>query len=236
MAPAVFQRLGTELLAEFLAVDLLGKDPFVEPVGIETRTESVGETVLPAALEDHLLGRKVGYELVDVGIGALGNVEFARRDVEKGDAGDLRTEENRSQVSILLVGKNVVAHDHARCNQLDDPALDQPLDGLGVLQLLADGYPLARPHQLGQVGVDGVVGKARQLDERRRTVGAAREGDAQNAARLDGVFAEGFVEVADTKQQHGIGMHRLDGIILLHQGCLDVFFFGFLFGSHNKIL
>ena len=37
---------GPELLAEFLAVDVLRKDPLVETVGVEFRPERTGKTVV----------------------------------------------------------------------------------------------------------------------------------------------------------------------------------------------
>ncbi len=125
---------------------------------------------------------------------------------------------------------------HARRHQFDHPALDESLHQFGILQLLADGHALTRPHQLRKVGVDSMVGKSRQFDVRRRSVGAARERDAQNAAGLDRIVAEGLVEVAHAKQQNRVGMYCLDGVILLHQGRLDIFFVDFLFGSQNRIL
>ena len=223
-----FQRFGSELLAEFLAVDLLRKDPFVETVGVEFRAERTGETVLVAALIDHLLGLEIRNQLIDVAVRAFGHVEFARGDVQKSHARDLPAEVDRRDEVVLLVGQDVVPQHDARGHQLDDAALDEPFHQLGVLQLLADGHALAGPHQLGQIGVDGMVGKSRQLNVRRRSVGAARERDAQYAAGLDRVVAEGLVKVAYAEQQYGVGMHRLDGIILLHQGRLDIFFVDFL--------
>ena len=228
MNAEAFQRFGPELLAEFLAVDLLRKDPFVESVGVEFRAERTGETVLVAALIDHLFGLEIRNQLIDVAVRAFGHVEFARGDVQKSHARDLPAEVDRRDEVVLLVGQDVVPQHDARGHQLDDAALDEPLHQLGVLQLLADGHALAGPHQLGQIGVDGMVGKSRQLDVRRRSVGAACERDAQDAAGLDRVVAEGLVKVAYAEQQYGVGMHRLDGIILLHQGRLDIFFVDFL--------
>ena len=48
--------------------------------------------------------------------------------------------------------------------------------------------------------------------------------------------AERLVEIAHAEQQNGVGMYCLDGVILLHQGRLDIFFVDFLFGSQNRIL
>ena len=230
------ERAGAELLAELFAVHLLGENPFVEAVGIEFRPESVGKTVFVAALVDDLLGREVGDEFVDVTLRTFGHVELARRDVEERHARGLTAEIDRRQKGVLLVGQNIVAQHHARRHQLNNAALDQSSDLLGILQLFADGDTFARPHQFGQVGVDGVVGKSGQLDIGGRAVGAPCERDAQNAAGLDRVLAERLVKVADPEKQDSVGMHRLDGVILLHQGGLDIFFFYFLLCVHNKKL
>ena len=227
---------GPELLAEFLAVDVLRKDPLVETVSVEFRPERTGKTVLVAALVDDLLGLEVRDQLVYIAVRSLGHIELARGDVQKSHARRLPAEIDRRDEVVLLVGQDVVAQHDARSHQFDHAALDESLHQLGILQLLADGHALARPHQLRQVGVDGMVGKSRQFDVRRRSVGAARERDAQNAAGLDRVVAEGLVEIAHAEQQNGVGMYCLDGVILLHQGRLDIFFVDFLFGSQNRIL
>ena len=230
------ERRGRELLAEFFTVDLLREDPFVEPVGVMLRPESGGEAVFVTALVDDLLGCEVRNELVDVVVGAFGHVELARRNVEERHTGRLPAEVDRSEEGVFLVGQDIVAQHDARGDQFDDAALDQPPHLLGVFQLLADGYALARPHQLGQVGVDGMVGEPRQFDVGCRTVGPPRERNAEYAAGLDRVLAECLVKVPYPEEQDGIGMHRLDRIILLHQRCLDIFFVYFFLCVHNKKL
>ena len=162
-------------------------------------------------------------EFVDVVVRSLGHVEFAGRNVEKGHTRGLPAEVNRSQVDVFLVGQKVVAQNDARRNQLDDAPLDESFHQLGVFQLFADRHALPCPHQLGQVGVDGVVGESRQLDEGRRPVGAAGERDAQNPAGLDRIVAERLVEIAHAEEQDRIGVNRLDLVVLLHQRSLYIF-------------
>ncbi len=227
------ERAGAELTAELLAVHLLREYPVVEAVGVVSRAESLGETILASPSEEHLLGCEVRHQFVHIGIGALGHIELAGGDVEKGHARIPAPEVHRSQVGVLLVGQYVVAERHARGHQLNHTAFDQSLDCLRVFELLAHRHPLARPHQFGQVGVDGMVGKTSQFDIRRGTVRTARERNAENAARLDGVFAERLVKVAHAEEQNRVGMHRLDRIVLLHQRRLHVFLF---YCQDNKIL
>ena len=233
------ERRRAELLAEFLAVDLLGENPFVEAVGVEPRPEARREAILKTSLVDNLFRLKIRDQFVDVTVRTLGHVELARRNVEEGHARLLAAEIDRSDEVVLLVGQNVVAHHDARRHQFNHAAFDQSLDQFRVLELFADRHAFARPNQFRQVGVDCMVGKAGQFDVRRGTVGPARERDAQNAARLDCIFPEGLVEIPHPEEQHGIGMHRLDRVILLHQGGFDIFFrvgflFVILFGSQGK--
>ena len=235
------ERLRTELLAQFLAVDLLREDPLVEAVGVEPRPEAPREAIVHTSLINNLFRLKIRDQLVNVGVRPLGNVEFARRDVEERHAGRLATEVDRRDEVVLLVGQDVVAENDARRHQFDHAALDQPLDEFRILELFADRHPLTRPDQLRQVGVHRMVGKSRQLDIRSGPVGPPCQRDAQDAARLDGVIAEGLVEVSHAEEQNGVGMHRLDGVVLLHQRGLDVFVFvgflvGFLFRSHSQYL
>ena len=230
------ERLGAELLAELLAVHLLGKDPFVQLVGVELVAEGLRETLLIAALVDHLLGLQVRDKLVHIVVRPFGRVEFAGRDIEKRHTGRPSAEADRGDVVVLLVGQDVVSHDNAGRYEFDHTALDKFLDELRVLQLFADRHTFTGPHQFRQIGVDGMVGKSSQLDIRGGAVGPPRERDAQNAARLDRIFAEGLVEVAHTEEQDGVGMHRLDGVILLHQGRFDIFLIVFFLLSHNRIL
>ena len=117
-----------ELAAELLAVDLLGEKPLIELVGIVGPAEGELETVLAAALVDHLLGLEVRKELVHIGIGPLGGVKFTRRDVEKGDARRLAAEADGGQKGVLLVREDVVLQDDARGDELRDAAFDEPLD------------------------------------------------------------------------------------------------------------
>ena len=217
------ERLRAELLAELFAVDLLGKDPFVEPVGVEPRPEGLREMILITPLVNNLFRLEIRNQLVHVVVRTLGHVEFARRDVQKGNARRLTAEIDRGNEVVLLVRQDVVPEDDARRHQLDHPPLDQSLDQLRVLQLFADRNPLARPHQLRKVAVDRMVRKTRQLHVGGGSVCPPCERDAQDAARLDGVVPERLVEVPHAEKQNGVGMHRLDRVILLHQGRLDVF-------------
>ena len=73
-----------------------------------------------------------------------------------------------------------------------------------------------------------MMGKARQLDMLRCSVGTLGERDAEDLRRLDGIVGKGLVEVAHTKEQDSIGMLLLELQVLPHHRGL-----GDLFLSHG---
>ncbi len=227
------ERACPQLGAELVAVDIQREDPLVELVGVVAASEGLLEPLFAAPLIDNLLGSQVRKQLVDVVVAALGHEELAGRDVEKGRSGVLGTEVDGRQKRVLLIGQYVVVERDARRNQLDDAPLDYLLGGLRVLELLADRHPFAGPHQLGHVDIQCMVGKSGQLHIGGRPVGTPGEGDAQNGARPDGVVAERLVEVPYAKEQYRIGMHRLDGVILLHERRLHVSLFNLFFHDES---
>jgi hypothetical protein len=106
----------------------------------------------------------------------------------------------------------------SRGDHAHDLAFDRSLAGGRVADLLADGARFAQLDQLGQVRVERVEGNAAHLD-RIAVRGAARgQRDAQDAARLFGVFVEQLVKIAHAvEQQHG-RIVRLEAQVLGHHG------------------
>ena len=132
---------------------------------------------------------------------------------------------------VLLVIEHIVAHGHTRCDQFGDAALHHfihlgqsflSLDGLafllGILQLVADGHSLARPDELGQIGIEGVMGESGHLGAYRSAIVSLGQRDAEYARCLNGVVAIGLVEVAAAKQHEGVGMLGLQREKLSHHG------------------
>ena len=120
---------------------------------------------------------------------------------------------------VLFIVEHIVVDGHTGGNQLRDPTFHQFLGQFRVFQLVADGHPLARTDEFGQVGVECVVGKSGHLHHfALSAVGSFGEGDAQNVRRDDRILRVGFIEVATAKQQDGIGMLCLELEILFHHG------------------
>ena len=224
--PEALQVTGLEVLEQAVARSLLGKNPVVELKGeVLAVAEGVGKALAVAALDEHLLGRKVDQQLVDIVGRALRGDELARRDVEKGHAQQaLLVEVHGSQEVVFLAVEDGAAHHHTGGDELGDAPLHQFLGQLGVFELVAYSHALAGAHQLGQVGVEGVVRKTGHLHALGSAIGAARERDAQYLAGHYGILPVGFIEVAHAVKQQGIGVLLLHREILLHHGCGRCFF------------
>ena len=187
-----------------------------------TRTEGLAEALLHTTLIDNLLRLEIRDKFVDVYIIALRNIELARRKVEEGNTRGLLAEIYRCKEGVLLARNKVLAHNDTRRHHLHHTTLNQALNHLRVFELLADGYALTSTHQLRHIGIEGVVRESRKLDIRRSAIGTTRERDAEYSAGLDGILAEGLVEVTHTEEQNGVGVHRFNLIILFHQRRLDI--------------
>ena len=64
---------------------------------------------------------------------------------------------------VLLVVKNVVAKSNTRGYKLCDATLNKLFSEFWILQLIADSHTLSCPNQLGQIGVQRMMGKASHL-------------------------------------------------------------------------
>ena len=67
---------------------------------------------------------------------------------------------NSCQEVVFAVVQHRIAHCYARRNQFGDAPLDEFLRQLGIFQLVADGHSAPGPHQLGQIGVEGMIGES----------------------------------------------------------------------------
>ena len=125
---------------------------------------------------------------------------------------------NGGEVIIFTCIEYLVVVGEAWGYQLCHSSFYNSFDGLGVLELIADRYPVASTYQLRKIGVQGVVRKARQFDMRGRTICTLGQHDIQDPACYHRILAKGLVKISHTKQQQGAGVLGLDRIVLLHQG------------------
>ena len=124
---------------------------------------------------------------------------------------------NCRQEVVCAGRKQLVVEGNSWGDHLCDPALDDSLCKLRVLELVAYGNPVARADQPRQVGVERMVRKASQFDFRGTSIPPFRQDNVEDARSTDGVFTECLVEVPDAEQQDGIGVVFLHPCILLHQ-------------------
>ena len=130
-----------------------------------------------------------------------------------------------SQEVVLLVVEHVVVHGHTGRHQFGDAALDELLCKLGVFQLVTDGNTLTGTNELRQVGVQRMMREAGHLVTLHTcAIVTSGQCDAKDACGDDSVFTIGLIEVATTKQQHGLRVFCLEVEKLLHHwGHLSAF-------------
>src|SRR6266566_1130897 len=104
----------------------------------------------------------------------------------------------------------------------DDPhhfAAHEFLARTWLFHLIANRDLEAGANQARDVAFGGVVRNAAHGNRLALFAVARRERNLQLARRDDRVFVEKFVEIAQAKEQQGVRVARLDGVILLHQRC-----------------
>ena len=212
------QVLRLEMAQQAAGGTLEGEHPVVHLKGKVVSRESLLEPLARAALDEHLLGREVAQQLVHIFAAALGSEKLTGADIQESHAHHALAKVYGGQEVVLLAVEDVATHHHTGGHQLGDAALHELFGELGVFELVAYGHTLAGTHQLGQVGVEGMMGKTSHLGGRRSAVGAARERDAQYFRRRDGILQIGLVEVAHAVQQQRVGVLALHLQELLHQG------------------
>ena len=157
------ERAHIEVLVELLVGSLLSKHPVIQFEGAETGAKVALEVVAALPVVEHLLGLEVANELLHIVVGALARKELTCRDVEESHPTDSLAEVDSTEEIVLLVVEHRVLHSHTRGDQLRDASLHQFLGELGVFQLVADGHAPACTDELGQIGVEGMMGETRHL-------------------------------------------------------------------------
>ena len=87
---------------------------------------------------------------------------------------------HRSQEIVLFLFQHIVVIGHAWRHQLHDATLHQFLGQFRVFKLLTHSHFQSGTNQLGQIGIQGMVWKARQFDVGRGAVGAFGQHNAKN--------------------------------------------------------
>ena len=174
------------------------------------------------------LGAEGPQEWSDVGGSALRGQELSRRDVEEGDSSAfplgwstaLEHNVDGGEPVVFPRVEDLVVEGHTGRDHFGDPALDDGLGGLGVLELVTNRHTVAGPDELGQVVLEGVVRESGEFNLGGGAVLPGGQHDVEHLGRGHGILSERFVEIAHTKEQQGIRMLGLDLVVLGHQGGL----------------
>ena len=218
------QVLGLKVLEQAVDGRVGGENPVLHLKGEILACERLLEAGAVAALDEHLLGGEVAQELVNIVDRSFGSEELASADVEKCYASGFLAKVHRGEEVVLLAVEQGVAYHHAGRDELGDAALDEFLGELGVLELVADGNSLAGAHELGQVGVEGMMWKSCHLQVlAARSVRTSRESDSQYLACHDGILAIGLIKVAHAIKQQRVGVLCLHLVELFHHWGLSHF-------------
>ena len=221
--PKSFEVFHFEVLQQLLAGGGFGENPVIQFIGEELAAEVPFEHRALAPLEQHFLGGEVVQQLVHIVGLTLRSQKFTGRYVQESHSANVALAEvHGCQEVVFLVVQHIVVDRDTGGHQFSNASLHQLLGQFGVFQLVADGYTLAGPDQLGQVGVQGMVRKSGHLDGLPSfAVVAFGQGNAQDVGGHYGVGRIGFVEIPATEKHDGIGMLGLQVEKLLHHGGED---------------
>ncbi len=144
------------------------------------------------------------------------DTEVATRKVDPGQAGKLLAGAQGEQQRVALLVEQGRVGQGARRDDACHRALDRPLAGRRIADLLADHDGFTEPDQLRQILFDGVVGYPGHLDRLSCRLAACRQRNVQQPRRFFRVVEEQFVKVAHPVKQQDARMFGLDAQVLLH--------------------
>jgi len=156
--------LNAKVFEQFLLGRLRREGPIFQFEDVILRREEVLRVSELAALHEHLLGREIAEQFVDIIGRSLGHEKFAGRKVEKTDSyGGFVVVDGAEEVVFAAV-EGTVAHDDARGHEFGDAAFHELLGQFGVFELVANGDAFAGANESRQIGVEGVEGEAGHFD------------------------------------------------------------------------
>ena len=216
-----FEAFRSEVALQRLAGEVGLPHPVIEWEPVSRQLEGLGFAVTQV---QGFLGAEGAQERSNVGGGALCGEELSRRDVEEGDASAfplglpaaLEHDVDGGEPVVFSRVEDLVVEGHAGRHHLGDPALDDGLGGLGVLELIADGDPVAGPDELGQVVLEGVVREPGEFHLGGGAVLPGGQHDVEHLGRGHGILSERLIEIPHAEEQQGIRVLGLDFVVLGH--------------------
>ena len=144
------EALHAEVGGELAAVVLHSKAPVLNLEDKASVADDLVKEAAARALDKHLLGLVGAEELLEVLGCTFGDDEFARRDIQQGDAphGTIAGEPDSSQIVVLLASEDIVAEYDPWSDELRDATLDELFRQLGILELVADSHATPRANEL----------------------------------------------------------------------------------------
>ena len=146
----------------------------------------------------------------------FGEDELAASQVQPRQAGGVARGGDRQQPDVLLVVDQCRIGQRARRDDARHGALDRPLAGRRVADLLADHRRFASLDQLGEVGLQRMEGHAAHLDRHARRLPARGQRDVEQARRFLGILVEKLVEITHPVEEQRVRMIRLERQVLAH--------------------
>jgi hypothetical protein len=185
--------------------DPAGREPDALPFGLRRRG---GEEHLARREPHELVGQPVLRQVPEP--------EGAGREVDPREADPGAVGDGGGEVVVLLLLEDRLLDERPGRDDADDAALDEPFRFLGVLELLADGHPVARFEEPVDVRLGRVEGDARHGDAP-LALRPRGEHDPQDPRGGLGVLVEHLVEVAEPEEEDFVGVARLDLGVLVHE-------------------
>ena len=141
--------------------------------------------------------------------------KLARRHVGVSDPGAPPVGAEGGEIVVDFTAQQAGFDDRAGRDDAHHVALDQAaprrfaFDGRGG-ELFANGDAMTARDERGEVAFEAVIGHARERDAHVSPHRFRGEHDAEFAREEARIVVEGFVEVADAKEEDGVGVAALD--------------------------
>ena len=143
-----FQVLHIKVAQQFLLRSLFRKHPVVE-------------------LESKVFCTKVTFEfpqeLLHIILCALTCQKLTSRDIKESHTKRTFTKMHSCEEVVFLIVQHIITQGDTRCHQFGNASFDELFREFGVFELIADSHTLSCSDQFGQIGIEGMMGKARHL-------------------------------------------------------------------------
>ena len=209
------QRSGLEMLGQQIHGVIGGKHPIVETCQQDFVAKLFFKGCGSVFLDDNLRRFEILQEFVDITFVSFGQIKLTGGNIHERNSYFIVGKMDTCQKIVFFLLQHLVVGGDTGSDQFGDTAFDDGFGKFRVFQLFAYSHAQASAHQFGQVGVNGMMGKASHIYGGRCPVGLLGQHNAENLRCPQCVIAVSLIEVTHTHQEQGIGMLRLELVILL---------------------